>query len=137
LPPAQSVGHSTVRRNQLIAFRTVDQRLSINARAAADECGVAPIHLAADDEQVAVDSRRWAQQDIGVDRQHAADDMPGNDERPALHGDVSRHLLADLDLEAIGRAQRIRPIPFLGDFAPHFTGKLLSVGQRPALRAGG
>ena len=60
----------------------------------ADVRDVAAVDVAADHEQVAVDARRRPQQHVGVDREHAAGDVAGDDQRSMLHRDVAVHLVS-------------------------------------------
>ena len=104
--PPLVIGGTFELRNELIAFLRVAEGRMIDANLSTDRRALRAIHLAADDEQIAVDARAFAQQDVGVDRQHASRDMAGNGHGTIQHGDIPRHRAPALDLEHIGRPQR-------------------------------
>src|ERR1051325_8646468 len=124
-------------RCDAIAVACVLEALPIDADFAANEGDVTSFHLAANDEQIAVDARARTQHDVGVDREHASFDATADVYGAIEHRDVSVDDAVLLDFDSTGRPQRGRLVVQARRFASDVSRQAASLrSDIPILRNG-
>jgi hypothetical protein len=101
-PPPPSIAVTRLgNRDQCVTRQRVSQRLPIDPHLATDTSRRATLDLAADDDEVLIDTRRRAENDVGVHGNDASPHVPGQHQRAAQHGNVAVDRSPGLDVETL------------------------------------